>query len=51
MVDYSFHCSLTDINEKTLEQMADIVDMGITLPLNFLQFIKKMVCMLMMVRF
>ena len=30
VVDYSFHCTLTDINDKTLEQMTDIVDMGIT---------------------
>jgi len=30
VVDYSFHCTLTDINENTLEQMADIVNLGIT---------------------
>lgn len=30
VVDYNFHCTLTDINDKTLEQMTDIVDMGIT---------------------
>lgn len=30
VVDYSFHCTLTDINENTLDQMTNIVNLGIT---------------------
>lgn len=30
VVDYSFHCTLTDINTETIRQMAEIVELGIT---------------------
>ena len=30
VIDYSFHCTLTDINKKTVAQIKKIIDMGIT---------------------